>query len=159
MQALLLLLILASTAYSQTPDFTGVWNLDKKHSSNLPDLFEVVDEYTLKVDQKGMESLTMVVEFTSRGQTIKGEAANYSLDGRLHTHKDSRGVEIQRSIRLDAGRLLVETKKMFTGEIQLPPANEREEWTLSEDAKTLTITIVNLKDPKSSPQTRVYRKG
>lgn len=155
---LLLILTTLSTAYGQTPDFTGVWSLDKKQSSNLPDPFEIVDEYILRVEQKGAESLTVAVEFTSRGQTLKGEAATCSLDGKPNTHKDSRGVEVKRSIRLDSGRLLMETEKTFTGEIQLTPMKEREEWQLSEDAKTLTITITNLKDPKSSPQTRVFRK-
>lgn len=157
---LLLVLTIASTTYGQTPNFSGVWSLDKKQSSNIPDPFEVVDEYILKVNQKEAESLSIAVEFTGQGQTLKGDTVTSSLDGKPHTHKDSRGVEIKRSIKWDGNKLVVETEKVFTGEIQLPPANEREEWTLSEDAQTLTITITNLKDPKSSPQIRIYtRKG
>ncbi len=162
MRAVLLALAItiASTTYAQTPNFTGVWSLDKKQSRNIPDSFEIVDEYLLKVNQNEAESLSISVEFTGRGQTLKGDTVTCSLDGKPHTHKDSRGVEIKRSIKQDGNKLVVETEKIFTGEIQLPPTNEREEWTLSEDAKTLTITITNLKDPKSNPQIRVYtRKG
>lgn len=141
------------------PNFNGTWVLQKDKSANLPGLFQAVDEYLLIVTQPDEKSITVAKKFTGRGQTISDEAQSFPIDGSTIEKKDNRGVTLKRSFRYDAEnpRLLVDTERIFTGQVQLPNTSEGEVWELSDEGKTLTITITP-KTGNGQKEIRVFSK-
>ncbi|MCS6885646.1 MAG: hypothetical protein RMM17_04745 [Acidobacteriota bacterium] len=142
-------------ALLQSANFTGLWKLDKQ-SSDLPYVFELVDEYTLKVEHYD-DKLSLEIEFSVKGRTVKGQKESYLINGSAQTSKDVRGVQITRSVRSDGDKLLISSEKIFAGMLQLPTINELQEWSLSTDSKTLTITVSDINNP-TSKQKRVFKK-
>jgi hypothetical protein len=142
------------------PNFSGTWKLDKEKSTNLPRLFEAVDEYFLLVNQTGENSITFSTRFTGRGQTISNEAETFPTDGSAVEKEDRRGVKTRRTVRFDTEkpRLLVETERRFTGEIQMANTNDNEVWELSDEGKTLTVTITP-KAEGGQQQVRVFSRS
>ncbi|MEW6731826.1 MAG: hypothetical protein AB1489_10905 [Acidobacteriota bacterium] len=157
--ALGLLLVTTEVSATERPNFTGTWLLVKEKSSNLPDIFGVTDEYLLIINQKDDNSIAVSTEIHGRGQTISSEPDLYPINGTAVEKLDQRGVKLKRSFRYDeaSGRLLVDTEKRFTGQIQLPDTDESEVWELSDQGKFLTITITP-KTTQSQKQVRVFVK-
>ncbi len=139
------------------PDFNGIWVLDKAKSTNLPGIFESVQEYLLIIKQDE-KNITVSTEFHGRGQTISSEPDVFPTDGTPVEKNDRRGFKQKRSFRFDENKnLLVETEKIFTGEVQMPNTNENESWSISDEGKTLTITITP-KTEGATKQVRVFIK-
>ena len=141
------------------PNFTGTWLLVKDKSSNLPSIFAAVDEYILTVKQNGNDSITLSSEIHGRGQTISNEPETFPINGTAVEKEDKRGVKSKRSFKYaeDQRKLVVSTEKQFSGEVQLPNTNEIETWELSDEGKTLTITITP-KTEGSQKQVRIFAK-
>lgn len=139
------------------PDFNGIWVLDKAKSTNLPSVFESVQEYLLIIKQDE-KNITVSTEFHGRGQTISSEPDVFPIDGTPVEKNDRRGFKQKRSFHFDENKnLLVETEKIFTGEVQMSNTNENESWNISEEGKTLTITITP-KTESATKQVRVFTK-
>ncbi|KAF0217596.1 MAG: hypothetical protein FD167_5141, partial [bacterium] len=158
-----ILAILTPTTFSvsikaaEKPDFSGIWVLDKARSVNLPFLFQNVQEYLLTIKQDD-KSITVSTKFTGRGQTISAEPDTFPIDGTIVEKNDSRGFKQKRSFRFgENNSLYVETEKVFSGEVQMPNANEKESWDISEEGKTLIITI-SPKVEGGEKQVRVFTK-
>lgn len=142
---------------AENPNFNGVWVLDKAKSSNLPSIFETVQEYLLIIKQDE-KSITVSTEFNGRGQTISSEPDTYPLDGTAVEKNDRRGFKQKRSFRTsDSSSLAVETEKVFTGEVQMPNTSEKESWSISQEGSILTITI-SPKTEGGAKQVRVFNK-
>ncbi len=142
---------------AEKPDFSGIWILDKARSVNLPPLFQNVQEYLLTIKQDD-KSITVSTQFTGRGQTIAPEPDTFPIDGTVVEKNDNRGFKQKRSFRFgENNSLYVETEKIFSGEIQMQNANEKESWDISEEGKTLVITISS-KVEGGEKQVRVFTK-
>lgn len=141
----------------EKPDFNGVWVLDKTKSVNLPRIVQNVKEYLLIIKQDE-KSITVSTEFTGQNQTISTEPDTFPIDGTIVEKNDQRGFKQKRSFRFgESNNLQVETEKVFTGEIQMPNTSEKESWELSEEGKTLTITILP-KTEEGQKQVRVFTR-
>lgn len=151
------LALVASAGAEEKPKFEGVWSLDKAKSSNLPPIFEAVDEYLFIIKQADDKSITFSTKFQGRGQTISSEPETYPIDGSTVERKDPRGVLSKRSFQYNENGLVVVTEKLFTGEVQLPNSLENELWELKDSGNTLSITITPKKEG-SQKQVRVFTK-
>lgn len=158
---LLLLVVCALAQITQAadlPNFNGIWQLDKAKSTNLPGVFQTVDEYLLIIKQADDKSITVSTEFHGRGQTITSEPDSYPIDGTAKEKEDPRGFKLKRSFKYGEGKvLIVETDKIFKSDLQMPNTSENESWQLSEEGKILTVTITP-KAEGSSKQVRVFAK-
>jgi hypothetical protein len=146
-----------STKAAEKPDFNGTWILDKSKSSNLPSLFQNVQEYLLilKQDEK---SITVSTEFTGKGQTISSEPDTFPIDGTIVEKADRRGFTQKRSFKFaENNKLEVETEKIFSGQMQMSNTNEKESWELSDGGKVLTV-IISPKTESGEKQVRVFNK-
>jgi hypothetical protein len=144
---------------AERANFNGIWQLVKDKSTNLPNIFETVDEYLLIIKQSDDKNISVATEFHGRGQTITTPSENFPVDGTPVEKDDQRGFKQKRSFHYadDQRHLLVETEKHFTGEVRLPDTNESESWELSTDGKILTITITP-KTEGGQKQIRVFSK-
>lgn len=141
----------------EKPDFSGIWILDKTKSINLPPLFQNVQEYLLIIKQDD-KAITVSTEFTGRGQTISAEPDTFPIDGSVVEKNDSRGFKQKRSFKFgENNNLHVETEKVFFGQVQMPNTSEKESWDLTEEGKTLTITIMP-KTEEGQKQVRVFTR-
>ena len=158
--ALTTLLVMGSALGAERPNFSGTWKLDKDKSTNLPEIFTAVEEYLLIVKQPDENSITFSSQIKSHRQSITNEEENYPISGQAVEKETKRGVKIKRSLRYDEDkpRLLIDSEKRFTGEVQLPDTNEKEVWELTEGGKGLTITITP-KAEGSQQQVRVFVKS
>ncbi|MBK7994407.1 MAG: hypothetical protein IPK14_13805 [Blastocatellia bacterium] len=141
---------------AENADFNGVWVLDKEKSVNLLQIFATVQEYLLIIKQDN-KTITVSTEFQGRGQKISSEPDTFPMDGTTVEKADRRGFIQKRSFRYNAANeLVVETEKVFTGEVQMPNSSENETWNISgEGVLTITITPKNNSENK---QVRVFNK-
>ena len=157
--ALITLFISGTALGAEKPNFSGQWKLDKEKSTNLPEIFGAVDEYVLVVKQADENSIVFFTQIKGHGQSITGEEENYPINGTVVEKENNRGVKLKRSLRYDEEqrRLLIDSEKRFTGAVQLPNTNENEVWELSNEGKTLTVTVTPKEEGKQK-QVRIFTK-
>jgi len=124
-----ILLLATATAYTQTtPNFTGVWELNKAKSlatGQMPDAMKV------KIEQQGSR---FVVTFrTTSGGKLEQDTQTYVVG---ETSKSAmHGAPMTSQAEWEAGTLVVKSVAMF-GNQQLKMTDR---WTLSADGNTLTF--------------------
>jgi hypothetical protein len=158
--AFMIFFALGTALGTQRPNFTGTWSLAKDKSTNLPRLFTNVEEYQIIIKQADENKISYFTQFRGAGQSITNEEESYLINGSVIEREDKRGVKIKKSLRYDDSkpRLLIESEKRFTGEVQLPDTNETEVWELTDGGNTLTITITP-KAEGAQQQVRVFTKS
>jgi hypothetical protein len=73
-------LMLAGFQSAQRPNFSGVWQLDMKKSTNLPESFKSVESYTTDVRQT-KDSMVIMARLVGNGQDVKFPVTAYLLNG------------------------------------------------------------------------------
>jgi hypothetical protein len=158
--ALATLFLMGTALGAERPNFSGEWKLDKEKSTNLPEIFQAVEEFVLVVKQPDENSIVFFTQVKGHGQSLTGEEENYPINGTVVEKETNRGVKLKRSLCYDQDqrRLVIDSEKRFTGQVQLPDSNENEVWELSSDGKTLTVTVTPKEEGKQK-QVRVFVKS
>ena len=123
------------------PDFSGTWIRDKTKSDPLgtigrleggqpPDI-----EVTLRVKQEA-NKLQVVTKRADRGTS----EAKYTLDGKEHTFSRGGGRLLIYRSKWDMDKLIIEKTGRYPGNYGDMEFKSKEEWSLSEGGKALTVT-------------------
>ncbi len=127
-----LLFCVKATAQNK-PNFTGTWKQDNSRSTVRPGSSY---QYTNKIDHQD-PNLTVVTIFSGGNRPDSSLTRTYTTDGKPSVSKDREGDESTTTVKWKGNALVFETtEKESGGEIKTV-----ENWTLSDDGKTLTKVL------------------
>jgi hypothetical protein len=112
------------------PNFTGTWKMVPERSNYSP--LPAPDSMSRKITQQGKNLKIRTTQF-GQGHEIVTDLA-YTTDG-AECKNVIRGQVFTGTARFDSDNLVVESRR----EVQGMRIAQRENWTVSEDGKTLTI--------------------
>jgi len=160
---------LLQPAWAEGRSFAGTWVLDTAKSDPLPqgkgkgkgrknqaNAQGTQSGLTLVVDQTGTE-LNVARKMGGRGRT---RDQKYKLDGSETTVASANGRgEIKSKARLQGNALVIEGTQKVTNKRGEMDVKLREEWSLSEDGKTLTITTSRTARRRDQSSKQVFTKA
>jgi hypothetical protein len=158
---ILLVAALGFSAPSTRSNFSGTWNLDKKHSTNLPASFASVESYLLDIAQ-APDSMTAVARMAGSGQKVTFPVAVYRFNG-SEVFREDMERHIRRWVTCSwqtTGKKLVVNSRV---EQQIGPIptryTQRDVWQML-DARTLQISITQTFEGKDSTHSerRVFKR-
>ena len=123
-------------------NFSGLWELDMKKSTNLPKSFEQVESYTMDVRQTS-DSMIIVIGLKGGGQDVKFPLTNYLLNGKEVFREDTLRMS-KRWITCSwasNGSVFVVSSKVEQGSAgKKKEFTQRDEWR-QKDASTVEISL------------------
>ena len=140
--------VLALGAFAQTkPDFSGTWKLDNTRSNfgALP----APQSSTLKIEHK--EPAFKMVSITVGDSGERSFELSFMTDGKECTNFVG-NIELKSVVKWD-GNVLTMEHKAAGGEVTV-----KDQWVLSEDGKTLTVTRQWSGSQGETTQTLVHQK-
>jgi len=123
-------------------NFSGLWELDLKKSTNLPKSFESVERYTMDVRQTP-DSIIMIIGLKGGGQDVKFPVTNYLLNGKEVYREDTLRMSkrwIKCSWATNGSALVVDSRVQQSFGGKMKEFTQRDEWRLT-DAKTVEIDL------------------
>lgn len=144
----ILILTVTFIALSQAkPDFSGNWklNIGRSNFGALP----APDSGTLRVEHN--EPALKMVSITVTGSGERSYELSFTTDGKECTNWVG-NIEVKSVLRWDGVKLVME-HKAAGGEVTL-----KDEWVLSDDGKTLTVTRHWSGSQGETTQTLVHEK-
>jgi hypothetical protein len=129
-----------TSAPAKPPDLSGTWVLDEAKSNIGRRRSERVSNYTLSIVHQGPE-IRMSKRFEQGGRVITEEVVYYT-DGRPEYSSLRRVRDPEPVTRWRGNRLVRRSVKESSGSFKIK-FETQEEWVLSEDAMTLTRTVLS----------------
>ncbi len=139
-----LLILGTGISFAQAPDFSGEWKLNFS-KSELPPSYSV-SQTTWVISQDGV---LLTIERRVRGEV---KMRKYSTDGTEFLNASSGIGDLKGTAMLDSGKLVVKTEEEVMtvtyspdfpdGNTWYSKINMVEEYSISEDGKTLSVTQI-----------------
>lgn len=138
------------------PDFSGTWVRDPARSDALPPTEKAKagdKEVIMTVVQEG-DALRVETRWGDTRPTRR----EYKVDGKPNSMRNPEGGDISYSASWEGEKLVIMSSRLVAtpfGEVEI---QTEEEWSLSEDGKTLTITTRNLGGFSAQVTKQIYSK-